>query len=259
MAAFVEEPPFLRVGFEPLAVVGEISELEFGHAPLEAFADLSAHLAESRPAQVALRQGPLEECQPIHGVLFRFRRIPSRTSVIPENPRALGAPVGRITARLPRAIALTMRAARVGPKLDSRRGSRRCKLPIILDQLSSAENAMEPVADAREFATFVCTHNIENFADRLSTEIDPARRMVLMRLLVEEADKLGVGLEQLGLSEAFIARGQGLIAKQRALIERLENCGRDTRSANDILSTLLKVHNLFKDYRHVLLCELKRL
>ena len=118
---------------------------------------------------------------------------------------------------------------------------------------------MEPVADARELETFACTRNIENFTDQLSTEADPARRTVLMKLLVEEQDRLGIGLEQLDLCEAFIAKGQGLIARQVALIERLENCGRDSRSANDVLNTLVTVHNLFKDYRHLLLCELKRL
>ncbi len=118
---------------------------------------------------------------------------------------------------------------------------------------------MEPVADARELAAFACARNIENFADHLSTEADPARRAVLMKLLVEEEDKLGVGLEQLDLSEAFIVKGQSLIARQEALIERLENCGREPRSANDVLNTLTEVHNLFKDYRHLLLRELKHL
>ncbi len=121
------------------------------------------------------------------------------------------------------------------------------------------ENAMEPVADARELKTFACTRNIANFIDQLGTEADPARRTVLMQLLVEEEDKLGIGLEQLDLSEAFIAKGQGLIARQEALIERLENCGRDSRSANDVLNTLVTVQNLFKGYRHVLLSTLKRL
>ncbi len=116
---------------------------------------------------------------------------------------------------------------------------------------------MEPLADARELEIFACTRNIEKFTDQLSTEADPGRRTVLMQLLVEEEDKLGNGLEQLNLSEAFIARGQGLIARQEALIERLENCGRDTRSANDMLNTLVTVQNLFKDYRHVLLSTLK--
>jgi hypothetical protein len=65
---------------------------------------------------------------------------------------------------------------------------------------------------------FVGSQNITNFADKLESEVDPAKRATLRRLLVEEEDRLGHDQEQLELTNKRLASGRGLIAKQQSLI-----------------------------------------
>lgn len=101
--------------------------------------------------------------------------------------------------------------------------------------------------------TFIGINNVEHFADQLSSEVDRTKRAILMRLLVEEEDKLGTGLQQLGVAELRIATGHRLIAKQKALIAHMECNGRDSREARDLLGTLVEVQTLFERYRHTIM------
>jgi hypothetical protein len=55
--------------------------------------------------------------------------------------------------------------------------------------------------------------HIRNFADKLLSESDPNRRAVLMKLLVEEEDRLGHSTEQLDLANSHIESGRRLIAR----------------------------------------------
>lgn len=97
--------------------------------------------------------------------------------------------------------------------------------------------------------TFVGINNVERFADQLSSAADPGKRATLMRLLVEEEDKLGVGLQQLGACELWIAKGRRLIARQQALIARVEAGGRDPHEEKALLHSLMELQALFEGYR----------
>ncbi len=101
--------------------------------------------------------------------------------------------------------------------------------------------------------TFVGINNVEHFADQLGSEGDPARRATLMRLLVEEEDRLGAGLEQLGVAQMRIAKGHRLIASQRAVVAQIEGAGRDPRPARELLATLVEVQSLFERYGHTIM------
>ncbi len=96
-------------------------------------------------------------------------------------------------------------------------------------------------------------YNIEHFADQLGTTADPTKRATLMRLLVEEEDKLGAGLEQLGVTERRIERGHRLIAEQRALIKRMDGNGHDTRTASELLGAMVGMQAAFEDYRRTIM------
>jgi hypothetical protein len=67
VAAFVKDAPLHRIGFKPCSISGKIIQAKFIHAPREPLAYLAAHLAETRPVQVELRQRPLQK-----GCAIRF-------------------------------------------------------------------------------------------------------------------------------------------------------------------------------------------
>jgi hypothetical protein len=53
---------------------------------------------------------------------------------------------------------------------------------------------------------FIARQNISHFREELTSEVSPERRAALLRLLVmEEGDKLGLGVQQLGDPERYIA------------------------------------------------------
>jgi hypothetical protein len=104
--------------------------------------------------------------------------------------------------------------------------------------------------------SFIGKHNLEHFANRLGVESEPARRETLLRLMVEEEDKLGCGLEQLGIAEDRIVAGNKRVAMQRAVVARLGDGGHDTRLASEVLTTLVKAQALFEDYRQKIVRQL---
>lgn len=106
--------------------------------------------------------------------------------------------------------------------------------------------------------TFIGINNVERFGDQLCSAADPARRATLMRLLVEEEDNLGAGLEQLDAAELRIARCHQLIASQRVLVARIGSDGHDAEEANTLLSALLEVQELFEGYRRRILSALNQ-
>lgn len=101
-------------------------------------------------------------------------------------------------------------------------------------------------------------YNIEHFADQLGSTADPTKRAMLMRLLVEEEDKLGAGLEQLDIVEARIARGHRLITDQRTRIAQMNGNGHDTRSASELLGAMIDTQTAFEVYRRRIMRALAR-
>ncbi len=64
-AAAIEGGPLRRIGLEAAPVGCKIGKSEFADSPLQALADLAAHLTKSGPAEIALRERPLEEASAI--------------------------------------------------------------------------------------------------------------------------------------------------------------------------------------------------
>jgi hypothetical protein len=85
---------------------------------------------------------------------------------------------------------------------------------------------------------FVCDQNVAQFRDLLTTEMDAARRAVLLKLLVAEECKLGFDVEQLANTDREIGRCRGHVERQRTLVAEMERDGRETARASLLLETL---------------------
>ena len=73
---------------------------------------------------------------------------------------------------------------------------------------------------------FVAAQNVVRYRARLNDEIDPAKRIVVKRLLVEEEDRLGATSELLAEVRQAIADCKCRIAEPRFLTENVEIDGR---------------------------------
>jgi len=67
--------------------------------------------------------------------------------------------------------------------------------------------------------------NIDRALGRLGTYVDPSARVALLKFLVQEEEKLGMGPDQLNLTERRIREGDARINKILAVIERLIDHG----------------------------------
>lgn len=97
---------------------------------------------------------------------------------------------------------------------------------------------------------FVRDENIRRYENEIRTEVDATRRSILLRLLVEEENKLGWNREQLVLAEQRIASLDKCVERQLALIDRMTEDGQDTTAAKDLLITLrqlLALHRWYHD------------
>lgn len=106
---------------------------------------------------------------------------------------------------------------------------------------------------------FIAHANIDHYCDALKAERDPVRRATLTNLLIDEEAKLGATSEELAKTEAQISRNRELIARQRALTERLRNNGHETKDAEALLTTLVGTHSLWYQHRKRLRHELGEL
>jgi hypothetical protein len=96
---------------------------------------------------------------------------------------------------------------------------------------------------------FVHGQNLIRFSQQLAAERDPDTQATLMRLLVDEENSLGAGLEHLEIVERCIASARQLIETRRELVALLTHDGQDTRDGDRLLETLLRMQNLFETYR----------
>jgi hypothetical protein len=95
----------------------------------------------------------------------------------------------------------------------------------------------------------IVAENLTKFTEQLATEFDSTKRASLINLLIEEVNKLGLGLEQLDIIDARIASGHRLIARQRALVADLAQDGHDTQLARSVLGSLTHSQTLFEAYK----------
>jgi septation ring formation regulator EzrA len=97
---------------------------------------------------------------------------------------------------------------------------------------------------------FVSERNVARCRERLECETDPSVRQTIIRLLVDEEDKLGATLEQLANVNRHIKRCRDLIAQQGARIAEMQSKGHDIVRAHALLETFaasLAVHEEHRD------------
>jgi len=80
VAAFIESAPLRRINFQPSAIGCKAIKAKFADSQLEAFADLAADFSKAEPAQVVLRQRPLEKGSAIAIVHCWLSALATRTS-----------------------------------------------------------------------------------------------------------------------------------------------------------------------------------
>jgi len=91
------------------------------------------------------------------------------------------------------------------------------------------------------------------FENLLETELEPARRANLLKLLMQEEDKLGqYGHEDLASLDRLITRNEELLDEQRALVVRLSGWGESAKGAEELLETLVETQSLLEDRRKVI-------
>ena len=103
---------------------------------------------------------------------------------------------------------------------------------------------------------FVARQNIDRCRSRLETDTDPARRAFLLKLLVQEEDKLGYTLELLDDVEREILKVRTQIDAFKVLIADLERRGHSSGSDRGRLEATSQVLDVYAQYRRNLLMEL---
>ena len=94
---------------------------------------------------------------------------------------------------------------------------------------------------------------ILHFENLLETELEPARRANLLKLLMQERDKLGqYSHEDLASLDRLITRNEELLDEQRALVVRLSGRGESAKGAEELLETLVETQALLEDRRKVI-------
>jgi hypothetical protein len=170
----------------------------------------------------------------------QLRRPPAAVSVaIRDSERLLK---GERLTFVSRAVNLAHKAITGGPNLRLRK---RCVY-------FSAAHAHRGGPAMNSTAT-IAIYNVQYFADLLGSSADPVKRAMVMRLLIEEENKLGAGQEALDIAETRIANGRTLIERQEALVARVRENGHDVRAHNDLLATLVKVQAAFERYRRTIM------
>src|SRR5262249_4334862 len=77
--------------------------------------------------------------------------------------------------------------------------------------------------------------NIESLRERIKTESNPQARWRLQRPLIQEEDRIGFSRELVDLIDCEIAGWHDWINRQRSIVERLEDSGRESKLAKDLL------------------------
>jgi hypothetical protein len=104
---------------------------------------------------------------------------------------------------------------------------------------------------------FVAMQNSERVRVQLNNETNPARRILLQRLLVEEEDKVGATLELLVAVQRGVNDCRRQIAELRSLIADCRTDCPDTTVAKARLETLVASRVLHETYRRKLRSKLR--
>jgi hypothetical protein len=105
---------------------------------------------------------------------------------------------------------------------------------------------------------FIARANINQFRDRLRDETDAALRAQLLRLLVEEEDKLAADLVLLNDLAREILKYQQWIERQRLRIQDLERDGHDATAATALLNRVTETLIVHQEYRQRVATRIER-
>ena len=92
----------------------------------------------------------------------------------------------------------------------------------------------------------VAVSTIDRLQSLLATELDPERRHFYFKLMVAEEDKFGKIEERIGIVEMKVRKIHLIVEKQRYILSRIEQTGRDPKIANDILQALVHAEVLLE-------------
>jgi len=107
-------------------------------------------------------------------------------------------------------------------------------------------------------AQFVSNLNVARFVEKLRVEHDDATRPSLHRLLLEEWNKSGLNLKQLGKMRRQMIEGRARIAIQKAVVETLAANSRDVRLAEHPLRNLVEIQSIFEEHHQTIVNAIHR-
>lgn len=97
---------------------------------------------------------------------------------------------------------------------------------------------------------FVARANVEHYLNLLDGEISPESRSTVMKLLVEEEDKLSHDLEQLGFAEQRVVDGRRRVEQVRNLSSSFAHGTLEWEQAARLLVNLENIQTLLEDFCH---------
>ena len=107
-------------------------------------------------------------------------------------------------------------------------------------------------------AQFVSNLNVARFVDKLREEHDPVTRALLHRLLLEEWNKSGFNLKQLGKLRRQMIEGSARIAIQKAVVETLAANSQDVQLAEHTLRNLVEIQRIFEEHHQTIINAIHR-
>jgi hypothetical protein len=126
-------------------------------------------------------------------------------------------------------------------------------VPLSSDEDVSKAAPLTPVSTPLSWTyNFVHQQNLFLYVDQLEREHRPDRSSQLATLLTEEEDRYGDLAERLERTEMLMHRSKDRIAKQRALIDERADKGRDTKLDTQTLANMVRVVEIFEQYRDVM-------
>jgi len=97
---------------------------------------------------------------------------------------------------------------------------------------------------------FVARANVDHYLDLLDSELSPQSRSTIMKLLVEEEDKLSHDVEQLGFAEQRAVDGRRRVEHIRNLSKGFAPGSSEHEQAGRLLVNLENLQTLLEDFCH---------
>ena len=106
------------------------------------------------------------------------------------------------------------------------------------------------------FDSFVQSTNVDRYLDQLAAEGDHVKRTTLLKLLVEEEDKLGRNREELVKAERRVSDGKHRLQTLSSVATGLVESGRNINGTVTLLVTMQDTQRLLERHYRKLCDEL---